>query len=202
MMPNKRLRVIISTLQVLLLVSVGTWHHVVTKYDFHNRPELVTKYGVTPIDIVGKLNFPLLALWSLVVFPISFALSASYLNLPSGAPLVIIAGVFALAVLASVALFWYFVVAEVEMRSHGGSLIRSSRRILEILKAVVLAVAGGGAVAYACWDGRRLLLLGQNTRSLYGSSMADAVIGGLILMIWAIVLIRISVRDLRGTLRK
>jgi len=72
---------------------------------------------------------------------------------------------------------WSFVVSEAEMRSHGSSLIRSLRRTIEILKAVVLAVAGVGAVVYACWDVHRLLLLGQNNRSLYVSSMADAVIG-------------------------
>lgn len=201
MLLNKRLRVIVPTLQVLLLVSVFVWLHIVEKH-YINQPQLINRYVVAPIDIVGKLNFPLLVLWFPVVYPINYLLYNSNLNLPSEVPLVVILGVFALAALASVALFWYFVVAEVEMRSHGSSLIRSLRRMLEILKAVVLAVAGVGAVAYACWDGHRLLILGQNNRSLYGSSMADAMIGGLILVIWAIVLIKMSVRDVMVALLK
>ena len=109
---------------------------------------------------------------------------------------------FDLAIVSSVALFWYFVVIEAQMRSHGSSLIRSSKRILEVLKAGVLVAAGVGAVAYACWDGHRLLVLGQDNRSLYGSSMADVIIGEPLLVIWAIILIKISVQDLTLAFRK
>jgi hypothetical protein len=200
---NKRLRVIVPTLQVILLVSAGIWHGILTKYEFHRHPELITGYGVAPIDILGKMNFPLLVLWLPVVYPITYGLSTSYLNLPAGAPLVAIVGVFDLAVLVSVALFWYGVIAEAEMRRHGSSLIRSSMRIVEVLKATVLAVTGVGAVAYACWDGHRLLLLGRsNPSAFYWSSVVDAIIGEPLLVIWAVVLIMTSVQDLMVAFRK
>jgi hypothetical protein len=77
---------------------------------------------------------------------------------------------------------------EVERRGLGSSLIKSSNRILEIFKAVGLSVAGIGSTVYAYWDGRRLLFLGRG--------MANAVIGGLILVLWATVLIKLSIADL------
>lgn len=100
-------------------------------------------------------------------------------------------------------MFWYFVAVEVEMRSRGASLIRSSRRILEALKAVVLAATGLGGIAYVYWDGHRLLLLEEIYPSRgNGSLMADAIIGGLFSAIWAIVLIMLSFHDLQVAFRK
>jgi hypothetical protein len=75
--------------------------------------------------------------------------------------------------------------------------------MLEVLKATVLAVTGVGAVAYACWDGHRLLLLGRSDPSaFYWSSVVDAIIDEPLLVIWAVVLIKTSVQDLMFALRK
>jgi hypothetical protein len=116
---------------------------------------------------------------------------------------VAIAVVFDLAVLTSIAFFWYFVVVEIEKRNHGSSLIRFSSQPLEIVKAVVLIAAGIGAVVLACWDARRLLLLGQlYGRMLYWSDMINAIVGGLFLLAWAAVLITISVKDIKLVLRR
>jgi hypothetical protein len=191
----RRLKVIVPTLQVLLLVSVAVWHHIIEKR-FINQPDFIAQYASTPIHILLKLNFPLLAVWSLVVFPLDYALSKSYLNLPGETPSMVIVLVFDLALLASVAALWYFVVVEIQMRRYGNSLIRFSGRRAELLKIVILVVAGVGAIAYACWDGHRLLELGQlNRHALYWSSMVDAAVGGLFLAIWAVVLIWMAVQD-------
>jgi len=52
-------------------------------------------------------------------------------------------------------------------------------------------------VVYACWDAHRLLLLGQLNHNLFWSGILNAVLGGFVLLIWAILLIKISVQDFR-----
>jgi hypothetical protein len=192
----KRLKFVVPTLQVLLLVSAGLWQHILGKY-YADHPEVIVQYASTPIIILLKSNFPLAVLWFPFFCALNWASSGSHLNLTSGAAGVVMLAVFDLVVVSTVALFWYFVVVEVEKRKHGASLIRFSNRMLETLKAIVLIAAGLGAFGFACWETHRLLLLGQlNLLTLYWSSMVDAIVGGLFLVIWAVVLIKISVQDL------
>ena len=202
MRPTKRAKVIIPTLQVLLPVAFAFLHHILEKY-YINQPDIIVGYADIPIYVLLMLNYPLAVLWSLPLYPLYWAFSAFDLTRPSGAPLVAIAVVFDLAVLTSVAVFWYFVVVEIEKRKHGSSLIRFSSRTLETAKAIVLIGAGVGALVLACWEAHRLVPLDQQYRHvLYWSSMVNAIIGGLFLVIWAIVLIRISIRDLMVVFRK
>jgi hypothetical protein len=154
----------------------------------------MVKYGYTPLDIVLKLNFPLAIPWAPVLYLTDLTFSTSR---SSGTPVTVMFGVLDLCILATVALFWYFVVAEVQERSRGSSLIRFSRLSLEIPKTFVLATVGAAAIAFACWDGHRLLLTGTLNRSaLYWNCMIRAVVGGLFLVAWALILIKASIQDL------
>ena len=198
-MHTKRLRMIISSLQVLLLASTGAWYYFLDRYYIStqaSRPEHIINYGYAPLDIVLKLNFPLAIPWALVSYLVDLTFSGSR---PRGTLLTVV--VF-LCVLATVALFWYFVVAEVQERSRGSSLIRSSSLFLEIPKILVLAIAGGAAFALAFWDGHRLVLTGELNRGLYWSGMIRAVVGGLFLMAWGLILIKASIQDLMVACRK
>jgi hypothetical protein len=195
----KRLKFIIPTVQVLLLVSAGLWQHILGKY-YPGHPEVIVRYGSTPLYILLKASFPLAVLWLPFFCALTWASSIPQLNLTSGATGVVMLAVFDLAVVLSVALFWYFVVVEIERRRQGTTLIRFKSRMLETLKGIVLIAVGLGAFAYACWDSHRLLLVGQlNQRSLYWSSMVDAIVGGLFLLIWALLLIKIGIKDLLVT---
>jgi hypothetical protein len=200
MYKNRCLRVLVPAIQVLLLIAAAAWHQVA--WQRLAGPGLPPQYAMAPLDILIKLNFPLLVLWSPVVLPLNFALSTFHLNLPTGPTLVGLTVLFDFLVLSSVAVFWYFVVAEAETRLvRGSSLIGSSSLIVELFKAVAFGGLGVASFVYAYWDGHRLLLLAQNNRSQpYGSNMADAIIGGLFLAIWGIVLIKISVMGLFAAL--
>jgi predicted neutral ceramidase superfamily lipid hydrolase len=190
---------IISSLQVLLLVSTGAWYYFLDRYYIStqvSRPEHIINYGYAPLDIVLKLNFPLAIPWALVSYLVDLTFSGSR---PRGTLLTVV--VF-LCVLATVALFWYFVVAEVQERSRGSSLVRFSSLFFEIPKILVLAIAGGAAFALAFWDGHRLVLTGELNRGLYWSGMIRAVVGGLFLVAWALILIKASIQDLMVACRK
>lgn len=192
----KRLKFVIPSLQVLLLVCAGLWQHILGKY-YATHPEVVVRYASTPLYILLKANFPLAVLWFPFFCALTKASSSPHLNLTSGPAGVVLLAAFDLAVISSVALFWYFVVAEIERRRHGASLLRFESRTLEILKVIVLVAVGLGAFGFACWEVHRLLLLGQlNQRSLYWSSMVDAAVGGLFLVSWALLLIRVAIKDL------
>ena len=201
-MLKKRLRVIVPTLQVLLLISAALWLNIFSKV-YINRPEFIVGCAQLPIQILIKLNLPLAVLWFPVVYAMNWASSSNDWNLPSGATGMVINAMLDLAILSTVALFWYFVVVEIEKRRYGSSLIRLSNRTLEILKAVFLTAVGMGAIAVACWEVHRLLLLDQlYRRAIFWSSMVNVILGGLFLLTWASVLITVSVKDLKLVLRR
>jgi len=201
MKPINRLKYIVPTVQVLLLVAAGLWPHILGKY-CDDRPEVIDGYAYAPIYILVKVNFPLAIAWFPIFSSLTWAYSQSYLRLTSGAEAVVRA-VLDLAIVSSVALFWYFVVVETEKRRRGASLIRFKSRALETLKGIVLIAAGVGALAYACWDGHRLFLLAQlNASSLYWIRMVYAVVGGLFLVMWAILLIKVGIKDLVAFVRE
>ena len=178
------LRIIVAAIQAVLLVSACIWIN--TAGHFARRPETHVPYTFLPLNVVLRLNFPLLLAW----FPILYATG----NAPNG-PLVIAVG--RLGIPASVVLFWYFAVAEAEARSQGGSLIRFSNPAVEKLKEFFLFVVALAAIGAAFWDGHRLLHLAQVDPHHYDwESLVDAVIGEPLMIGWGVVLIRMAVRDL------
>ena len=172
------------------------WQHVLERH-YIDQPDTIHKYSGTALQLLLKLNFPLVVLWSPIGYLINVGLSSSSLNLPSGllgTALIVAADV---VILASVAAFWYLIAVELEARRHGSSMVRLEARTLETVKAVALVIVGVAAVVYACWDAHRLLLLGQLNHNLFWSGILNAVLGGFVLLIWAILLIKISVQDFR-----
>jgi hypothetical protein len=189
-MSMKRQRLFVPVIQVLLLISAAAWHNAVSHTGV--QQDLGSHYASTPLYLTMKLNVPLLVIWAPFVYLANWALSSSYLGVPNHAMVVVLTGVFDLAVLSSVALFWYFVVVEMEMRSRGDSLIRFNNRLLEGVKIVLCAFAAFGSLAYAYWDGHRLLFIGEPSTS----KTVDAIVGGALLLGWSIMIVNISSRDL------
>ena len=195
-LPRKRLRITIPALQVLLLIFAAFWLNIFSKV-YVNQPEFIVGRAQLPIQVLIKLNLPLAILWLPLFFALNWASSSNYWNLPSGTTGMLIVALLDLAVLSTVALFWYFVVVEIEKRKSGSSLIRFSSRTLETAKAIVLIAVGMGAIAVTGWEFHRLFLLNQLYRhAIYWSSMINAILGGLFLLTWAVVLIKISITDL------
>lgn len=194
-MARTRLRFVIPLLQVLFVILAFSLDPLLSRH-FVMRSDLEIAYVVTPLHLVLKMNFPL----AIVGLPAIYLTGLVFPGArpPTEAVGTVIFGIYALAILASTAAFWYFVVVEVEMRKHGASCLRFSGRHLEKLKAVVLILIGIGAAIFALWDGRRLVVLDQvNRHHLFWSSVvADALIGGLFLFGWAAALITIGAQDI------
>lgn len=98
-------QIAIPIAQVLLLLATALWYNM-AKYE-SGSDWTIAAYAVMPIDIVAKLNFPLLILWCPIIVFLGWIVFDSYVQSPSGTTLVALSVVFALLLLISVALFWY-----------------------------------------------------------------------------------------------
>jgi len=196
-MARTKLRIIIPLLQVLIFVLAFS---LVARLSarYLGRSYYLSAICVTTLfHLVLKLNFPLVILGLPIIYLTSLALS--YVSPPTGALRAVISGACVLAILTSIAAFWYFVVVEVEMRKRKTSCLRFSGQFMERLKATVMILIGVGAAVYALWDGyRQLVVLDQiNRMHLFWSSfVVDTLIGGLLLIGWAAALITIGVQDM------
>ncbi len=191
MMARTGLRIIIPLLQVLILILAFSLDPLLTKH-LGGRSDLEVAYIKTPERLVLKLNFPL----AILELPVIYASLAFSSEAPSTGTLgTLLFGIYALVIVTSTAAFWYLVVREAEMRMRKASCLRFSGRNLEKIKAVVLILIGIGAAVFALWDGHDLMVRSR-IHSLYWSSLADALIGGLFLFAWAAALITIGVQDI------
>ena len=182
-MGSKKLRAIIPLIQVLVLILAVAADSLSAR-----QPELRYPYATTLFRVVTlKLNFPLAGVWLAMFYPFSFVQPSSFTQILSPA-----------LVLTSTAAFWYFVVVEVERRKRGSSCLRFSSRSIETVKATVLILLGIGAAVYAFWDGNRLVKFDLANRHYYfwAVTVADALVGGLLLLGWAMAFIAIGVQDI------
>jgi hypothetical protein len=173
----KRLRIAVPLIQVLAVVGV------------YALPKLVHGTGEFYIGIfaaqslVNKMNFPLMAVWSVCFWALDRA--TPYLPTLTGVFFAVAIFVIAVLVVSSVALFWYFVIAETEMRSYGRSILRSTDRLKELLIIGLLFCLGAGTFIYAY----------SYVRSCFYFRMAEAILGGSLLVAWGVVFVVLSVHD-------
>ncbi len=194
---TKQMKFIVPTLQVLLLISAGLWQRILeNRYAEH--PETIVGYILTPKNVLLKANFPLAVLWFPIFRALEWASSSSNPSLARGAAGVTALVVLDTAVFSSMALFWYFVVVEIEMRKRKASHIRFAGQHMERLKATVMMLFGLGAAVFAFHDGHRLVVLDQLNlhRFFWSSVVADAFIGGLFLVAWGAAFIAMGVHDM------
>jgi hypothetical protein len=186
-MTYRRLKFFVPILQVLLALGLFLWHK------FPHSEFVNIRYVEPAWDIViFKLNFPVVAFWSPIVYvmerwPEELAPSSTTMQIS-------VAMALGLAMLSSIGFFWYLVIAELECRVHGRSMIRFANWFAETCKALILFTVGGSALAYAFFETKRLLL--------YDRSKADMLVGGLFLAAWGVVLVSIPIVDAVVSLRK
>ena len=92
-----------------------------------------------------KLNWPLVVMW----WPVASLVERFTTNMNPSATHDIWVMVYVLAILFSVAIFWYFVIVEIEARKRGGSVVRFQNALGEVAKIVFLLVSGVAAPVYA-----------------------------------------------------
>jgi hypothetical protein len=105
----------------------------------------------------------------------------------------------ALLLLASVGLFWYLAVREFELRRQGRSFLHFSGRFRPVLALVVLFCFGIGALVLLYWDASWEIPMMLVNRHEIGRVLT--VLTEALLLLWAFVLLRMFVVDLRVLLR-
>jgi hypothetical protein len=182
---HRLLKLTVSISQAVVVVAAFAF----AKYCHDDRMYV---FYVNPfLHVVTKMNYPLLIVLSPILDTLNWL--GRFLPTPTGGFRSSIAIVAAVLLTSTVALFWYFVLSEIEMRRHGKSMLRFRRRPVEVAALAVLFISGIGAIRYAWTDG--LLLV-----HIHGSKI-EAFVGGLVLLIWGILLIGISIFDLLLYLR-
>lgn len=174
----KRLKILVPTAQVLACIAIALWNKL-------NHSEAVYLNYVKPAQsVVTQVDFPLLVLWSPIVH--SLDRFTGHFPVLRGAPFMLIVLIVAVVFLSSVALFWYFVVNEIEMRRRGKSLLRFSGWSKQLFMTAILFSFGIGAAFKAYGE----------ARALWYSGRGEGVFNGVFLVAWGIVFIGTGIRDL------
>ena len=136
----KRLRIIVPAVQVLIVVVI------VLSEKFVINDRLYHTYVAPTYVLVWKLNFPY------HVFLLALDRALRPIPSISGTPFTVIVAVLAVMLLLMLALFWYFVVTEIKMRSQGKSMLQFTGRISELFTVTVLFCFGVGSIWSAYSD--------------------------------------------------
>jgi hypothetical protein len=187
----KLLKVLIPTSQVLAFIAVRILLELSKTND-----RIYFNYYLPAQSLVERLNYPLMAFW------LSIDSIANRLHLPNPsaesafAVSILAAGI---VLLSSVAVFWYLVVREIELRKEGKSLFRFSGWIRPVVTVIVLFCAGADAVFSAYIDAsKRLPFMVRNGSAL---GLFLTILPEIFLLAWAISLIGMAVSDFRRFIR-
>jgi hypothetical protein len=179
----KHLRIIVPAAQVvtfLALVILGKLSH---------DERIYFNYFAPARRVYLQLNFPVLAAWS----PLVYVLDHFGRKLPANGvvfdTLTLVGG---LLFLSTIAIFWYLLVREAELRRSGKSLLKSSRSSVQVAVSVVIITLGMIA-AFRSYS---------EVTVLWYSRRAEGVLNGFFLACWAILLVILGIRDLFSLLRR
>jgi magnesium-transporting ATPase (P-type) len=181
----KRLRIIVPAAQVLAFVAV-----------YALRFAAVYPLGYYAQRLILKINYPLLPIWVATGYPVDRVTP----HLPAlwGWRDIAVRSMFGALVVSSVALFWYFVITEAQMRRHHKSMLRFSGAFKESLTVTLMFVLGVGALIYA-YNSRLSWIphaRSQGSALELAAAITDQFLGGLVLITWGAVLIGLAVDDL------
>jgi hypothetical protein len=148
------------------------------------------------MHLVWEVNYPLLVVW----LPAAYALDwlgrfPPYVSgwISTAVEILIIA-----LFLSSMALFWYFVATEIELRRQGKSGLRFTGTFKESLAVGILFLFGALALFYAY--GIRLNWItpwrGRTTPLEVAICHGDLFFRRLIMVIWGLVFLRLAIHDL------
>ena len=188
----KRLKIIIPVAQVLIYSAVF-----VLKLASHVQ---MVRMDYEPLwRLARSVNYPLWLVFLAIAYPISWLLSPSL----TGEWVYIGAIAVLVLFLLGVALFWYVVVTEVEMRSQGMSNLRFSGWFKELLAVTIIFLLGAGAFVRAYDSGRTIL---AEQRWYVGLGLAPSrafdFLSMLILTGWAIILVGLALHDFVGFIKR
>jgi hypothetical protein len=185
---HKRLRILVPTIQVLAFIATRVLMRLSVTSDSVNF-----NYSIPAQDLITRLNYPLALFWFSVVYAID------RLPLPDPNPglgftaLALVAGI---VFLASVALFWYLVVREIELRLQGKSLLRFSSRFWSFVTILVLFCLGAGALISGYLDGLKQIPFMLRNGSAIGLFLT--ILTDMFVLAWGITLTGMSVSDFRN----
>lgn len=186
---HRYLRIVVPAVQVSAVLCLLGWERLA-------HTERTLSFYVLPLrHTLLNLNFPLVILWwPIIEFIEVLSGYLAFLSQQTGMLAIIAAGVTAVGVISSVALFWYFVVVEIQMRSKGKSLVNSSNVALNFAKVSIFFLCGVGTFIHAYSETIRLF---QHGLAPYGLWPAEIVLGALLLTVWGTTFIGVSIADFR-----
>jgi hypothetical protein len=186
----KRLRIVVPAAQVLAFVAVPA-----LKLAVHMR---VLHVDYDPFRrVVLSVDYPIWTVFLALAVPLD-RLLALWPRWLSGA----VGAVLAALLLSGIALFWYLVVAEIEMRRQGKSMLRFSGWIKELLAVTVLLLFGAGAFTEAHRIGSIFFFgLPWHTLLSLPAAFPGEILGMLILSAWGVLFVALAIHDLISFLK-
>jgi hypothetical protein len=181
----KRLRIVVPAVQVLALVAVAALQLAVHKRVLHVDCDPFRR-------VVLSMDYPIWTVFLATAYPLT------RLTVPLPGWLYVAEGAVLLAVLLlGIPLFWYLVVAEIEMRRHGKSMLRFSGWIKELLAVTVLLLFGAGAFIEAHTIGS-VFFFGEAWSTLLSLAAArpGEFLSMLILTAWGVLFVALAIHDL------
>lgn len=179
----KQLKIVISSIQAVIAITVFA----IPKLTHSTH---IVMDALSLQKLVVKLNFPLVIVWSPVLYAADRT-SGSFAWL-SGSLFIAVSLLIGAVFASSVAAFWYFLVSEIEMRTRGESMLRVNNWPAELAVATVLLCFGAGTGFYAY----------GSIKSLIYVRPFEAIVGGSFLIIWAAIFIAACVSDVASITSK
>jgi hypothetical protein len=149
-------------------------------------------YYMPAKNLLIALNYPVIAFWYCALYIFD---RLHVPNVPSGVLFWVLTITVSILFLSSIALFWYFVVREVELRRRRDTLLRFPGTLVPTVSMLVFFLVGVSALVYAYMQSKSELSLVWRNGSTVGLFLV--LLPDVFLVAWAIVLIWAAVSDSR-----
>lgn len=183
----KLLKIVVPAIQVIaIMVAFWPKHFISGKY--YSEVEWAQQ-------LLISINFPLLLVAGIVGAIVGLVAN----DLPTLRALLADKGIVGISLLGAIAFFWFLVISEVERRRGKSSFAFSGRRVSRIASGIYYFMTGLAAFAYSgylLYDSWKFLEAHRGANALRGLPIEFLFRGGLILLVWGTLLVRVSVVDL------
>jgi len=184
--PFKYLSLILPSVQVLILIA----------YIVFKASPAFPSEGYRLMDLIWRVNYPLTA----ALLPSGYVIDGLCRYLPGitgGWIETATAILFITFLLSSMALFWYFVATEIEMRRQGKSRLRFAGTVKGSLAVAVLFVFGTAALFYAYRTSLDWISPGNRSATFLEVAIfhGDLYFERLIMVIWGLIFLRMAIHD-------
>ena len=183
---DRRLRIIVPAVQLLASVTVLLLKKLAERSD-----QINFNYYLPARQLVEGLNYPLKKFWLFVTYLVA---QVPFPN-PTGGAAVIAFVLIVSVFLASIVLFWFLVVREIELRLQGRSLLRFSNPLYAISAIVALLGATLGTLVSVYSDIR--IKIPFTFRSISTIGLFLEILPQLIILLWALAFAWMALSDIR-----